>query len=129
MRIWVRDCLRVLGCSSAGAVEYPDIMHVVYPVHLDGTLTGADPRRRHYPGCGRFIWRNGTVLCTPETAGSAGQWARAGLRWSVCGIDKAALRYSPRSYLPWHIASGGRLMLRRGSRRRDRAPFSLAGLS
>lgn len=49
-------------------VEYPDIRHVVYPVHLDGTRTGAEPRLRHYPGCGHFEWGDGTVLGTPEPA-------------------------------------------------------------
>lgn len=51
-----------------GAVEYPDIKHVVRPVHLDGTLTGAEPRMRHRPGCGHFKWPAGIVLGTPEPA-------------------------------------------------------------
>ena len=46
-------------------VEYPEIKHVVYPVHLDGTLTGAEPRLRHNPGCGHFKWPDGTLLGTP----------------------------------------------------------------
>jgi len=52
----------------AGAVEYPDIRYVVYPVHLDGTLTGAEPRLRHDPGCGHFEWRGGVILGRPELA-------------------------------------------------------------
>jgi hypothetical protein len=52
----------------AGTVEHPDIRYVVYPVHLDGTRTGAKPRLRHDPDCGHFEWRDGTVLGTPELA-------------------------------------------------------------
>jgi hypothetical protein len=56
-------------------VEHPEIKYVVYPVHLDGTLTGAPPRMRHDPDCGHFVWGNKTVgyktlgtpvLATPE---------------------------------------------------------------
>jgi len=50
------------------AVEYPEIRHVVYPVHMDGTRTGAEPRMRHRPGCGHFKWPGGIVLGTPELA-------------------------------------------------------------
>lgn len=53
-------------CLMTDVVEYPDIRHVVPPVHLDGTLTGARPRMRHNPGCGHFKWPDGTVLGTPE---------------------------------------------------------------
>ncbi len=57
---------RILGCvPMAGAVEHPDIRYVVYPVHLDGTLTGAKPRLRHDPGCSHFEWGDGTLLGTP----------------------------------------------------------------
>jgi hypothetical protein len=52
----------------ASEVEHPDIRFVVYPVHLDGTLTGAKPRLRHYPGCGHFEWGDGTLLGTPVLA-------------------------------------------------------------
>jgi hypothetical protein len=52
----------------AGTVEHPDIRYVVYPVHLDGTRTGAKTRLRHDPDCGHFEWRDGTVLGTPELA-------------------------------------------------------------
>jgi hypothetical protein len=52
----------------AGAVDHPDIRYVVYPVHLDGALTGAEPRLRHDPGCGHFEWGDGTTLGTPELA-------------------------------------------------------------
>jgi hypothetical protein len=52
----------------AGAVEHPDIRYVVYPVHLDGTLTGAKPGLRHDPGCSHFEWRDGTHLGTPVLA-------------------------------------------------------------
>jgi hypothetical protein len=52
----------------AGAVEHPDIRYVVYPVHLDGSRTGAKPRLRHDPGCGHFEWGDGTVLGRPELA-------------------------------------------------------------
>lgn len=52
----------------ADAVEYPDIRHVVYPVHLDGTLTGSKPRMRHDPGCGHFKWPGGILLGTPVQA-------------------------------------------------------------
>jgi hypothetical protein len=51
-----------------GTVEHPDIRYVVYPVHLDGTRTGAKPRLRHDPGCGHFEWGDGTILGTPELA-------------------------------------------------------------
>jgi hypothetical protein len=46
------------------AVEHPDIMHVVYPVHMDGTLTGAKPRMRHDPDCGHFKWGDHTLGTT-----------------------------------------------------------------
>ena len=52
----------------AGAVEHPDIRYVVYPVHRDGTLTGAEPRLRHDPGCSHFEWGDGTLLGTPVLA-------------------------------------------------------------
>jgi hypothetical protein len=52
----------------AGTVEHPDIRYVVYPVHLDGTLTGARPRLRHDPDCSHFEWGDGTVLGTPQLA-------------------------------------------------------------
>ncbi len=51
-----------------GAVEHPDIRYVVYPVHLDGTLTGAKPRLRHDPDCSHFEWGDGTILGTPDLA-------------------------------------------------------------
>jgi hypothetical protein len=50
----------------AGTVEHPDIRYVVYPVHRDGTRTGAKPRLRHDPDCGHFEWGDGTILGTPE---------------------------------------------------------------
>jgi hypothetical protein len=50
------------------AVEHPGIRYVVYPVHLDGTLTGAQPRLRHDPGCSHFDWGDGTLLGTPVLA-------------------------------------------------------------
>jgi hypothetical protein len=52
----------------AGTAEHPDIRYVVYPVHLDGTRTGAKPRLRHDPDCSHFEWGDGTVLGTPELA-------------------------------------------------------------
>src|ERR1700733_3050334 len=52
----------------AGVVENPDIRYVVYPVHRDGTLTGAQPRLRHDPGCSHFDWGDGTLLGTPVLA-------------------------------------------------------------
>jgi hypothetical protein len=52
----------------AEEVEHPDIRYVVYPVHLDGTLTGAEPRLRHDPDCGQFEWGDGTILGTPVLA-------------------------------------------------------------
>jgi hypothetical protein len=52
----------------AEAVEHPDIRYVVYPVHLDGTLTGAEPRLRHDPDCGHFESGEGTILGTPVLA-------------------------------------------------------------
>jgi hypothetical protein len=52
----------------AEAVEHPDIRYVVYPVHLDGTLTGAKPRLRHDPDCSHFEWGDGTNLGTPVLA-------------------------------------------------------------
>ena len=56
------------GVLMAGAVEHPDIRYVVYPVHLDGTRTGAKPRLRHDPDCSHFEWGDGTILGTPELA-------------------------------------------------------------
>ena len=41
---------------------------MVYPVHRDGTLTGAKPRLRHDPGCSHFEWGDGTLLGTPVLA-------------------------------------------------------------
>jgi len=41
---------------------------VVYPVHLDGTLTGQSPRMRHYPDCNHFDFRGGRRLGTPVLA-------------------------------------------------------------
>lgn len=52
----------------AGTAEHPDIRYVVYPVHLDGTPTGAKPRLRHDPDCSHFEWADGIVLGTPEPA-------------------------------------------------------------
>jgi hypothetical protein len=54
--------------SVAGTAEHPDIRYVVYPVHLDGSRTGAKPRLRHDPDCSHFEWRDGTILGTPELA-------------------------------------------------------------
>lgn len=50
------------------AVEHPDIRYVSYPVHLDGTTTGAMPRFRHDPDCSHFEWGDGTRLGAPELA-------------------------------------------------------------
>ncbi len=52
----------------ASKVEHPDIRYVVYPVHLDGTPTGAKPRLRHDPDCSHFEWGDGTRLGTPQLA-------------------------------------------------------------
>jgi ssDNA-binding Zn-finger/Zn-ribbon topoisomerase 1 len=52
----------------SGAVEHSDIRYVVYPVHLDGTPTGAKPRLRHDPGCGHFESGDGTILSPPQLA-------------------------------------------------------------
>jgi hypothetical protein len=52
----------------ASEVEHPDIRYVVYPVHLDGTPTGAVARVRHDPDCSHFEWGDGTVLGTPLLA-------------------------------------------------------------
>lgn len=49
----------------AGTAEHLDIGYVVYPVHLDGTPTGAKPRLRHDPDYSHFEWGDGTVLDTP----------------------------------------------------------------
>jgi hypothetical protein len=54
--------------SVAGIIEHPDIRYVVYPVHVDGTLTGAKPRLRLDPDCSHYEWRDGTILGTPELA-------------------------------------------------------------
>jgi hypothetical protein len=53
-------------------VEHPGIRYVVYPVHRDGSLTGAQPRLRHDPGCSHFDWGDGILLGTPVLA-TAGQ--------------------------------------------------------
>lgn len=47
---------------------HPEIRHVVYPVHLDGTRTGQPPRMRHDPDCGHFDWGTGEMLGTPVMA-------------------------------------------------------------
>jgi hypothetical protein len=52
----------------AGTIEDPDIRYVVYPVHLDGALTGGKPRLRHDPDCSHFEWGDGTILGTPQLA-------------------------------------------------------------
>ena len=52
----------------AGTIEHPDIRYVVYPVHLDGIPTGAEPRLRHDPDCSHFEWGDGTILGTPRLA-------------------------------------------------------------
>lgn len=52
----------------ARTVEHPDIRYVVYPVHLDGSRTGAKPRLRHDPDCSHFEWADGTILGTPDLA-------------------------------------------------------------
>jgi hypothetical protein len=52
----------------AGTIDHPDVRYVVYPVHLDGTPTGAEPRLRHDPNCSHFEWGDGTVLGTPQVA-------------------------------------------------------------
>jgi hypothetical protein len=49
-------------------VKHPDIRYVVYPVHRDGTPTGALPRMRHDPDCGHFEWGDGEILGTPVLA-------------------------------------------------------------
>lgn len=62
------DALRRKVSFVAGTIEHPDIRYVVYPVHLDGSLTGAKPRLRHDPDCSHFEWGDGTILGTPELA-------------------------------------------------------------
>lgn len=52
----------------ASTIEHPDVRYVVYPVHLDGTPTGAEPRLRHDPNCSHFEWGDGTVIGTPQVA-------------------------------------------------------------
>jgi hypothetical protein len=52
----------------AEAVDHPDIRYVVFPVHRDGTLTGAKPRLRHDPDCSHFEWGDGTILGSPLLA-------------------------------------------------------------
>jgi hypothetical protein len=52
----------------ASTIEHPGIRFVSYPVHLDGTRTGAQPRKRHNPGCGHYDWEDGTIPGTPEPA-------------------------------------------------------------
>jgi hypothetical protein len=49
-------------------IEHPDIRYVVYPVHVDGSLTGELPRMRHDPDCGHFEWGDGRTLGTPKLA-------------------------------------------------------------
>jgi hypothetical protein len=49
-------------------VDYPDIRNVVYPVHLDGSLTSEPPRMRHNPDCGHFEFRGRVRLGTPVLA-------------------------------------------------------------
>jgi hypothetical protein len=52
-------------------VEHPYIRYVVDPTHLDKTLTGAKPRKRHHDNCVHFESPEGVrlgkpVLATPE---------------------------------------------------------------
>jgi hypothetical protein len=61
-------CQRSYVPLMTSAVEHADIKFVVYPVHMDGTLTGARPRMRHDPDCGHFKWGDGTVLGTAVLA-------------------------------------------------------------
>lgn len=49
-------------------LDHPEIRYVVYPVHLDGTLTGEQPRMRHDLDCGHFEFRGGVRLGTPVPA-------------------------------------------------------------
>jgi hypothetical protein len=50
------------------SIEHPDIRYVVYPVHLDGTPTGQQPRLRHDPDCSHFEWGGGERLGMPVLA-------------------------------------------------------------
>src|ERR1700722_9585560 len=52
----------------ADVVEHPGIRYVVYPVHVNGMPTGAQPRLRHDPDCSHFEYRDGTVLGNPQLA-------------------------------------------------------------
>jgi len=56
------------GCRVSAEIVDPEIRYVVYPVHLDGTLTGELPRMRHDHDCGHFEWRDGRTLGTPVLA-------------------------------------------------------------
>jgi hypothetical protein len=49
-------------------LEYPDIRYVVYPIRLDGTLSGKPPRKRHDPECSHYNFRGGRRLGTPVLA-------------------------------------------------------------
>ena len=50
------------------AGEHPEIRYVVYPVHRDGTPTGAQPRLRHDSVCSHFDGGDGVLLGTPKLA-------------------------------------------------------------
>jgi hypothetical protein len=68
-----RVCSRIgllmpYSCRMSVEIEHPEIRYVVYPVHLDGTLTGELPRMRHDPDCGHYEWRDGKTLGTPVLA-------------------------------------------------------------
>lgn len=67
-RVAPRRALRRKVSFVASTIEHPDIRYVVYPVHFDGSLTGAKPRLRHDPDCSHFEWGDGTILGTPELA-------------------------------------------------------------
>jgi hypothetical protein len=92
----------------AGTVEHPDIRYVVYPVHLDGTPTGDEPRLRHDPDCRHFEWGDGTVLGTPELATE--EQMRTLRACKTC----IGTRHGPRGEWPPRIylhRTGGSLML------------------
>lgn len=50
------------------SIAYPEIDHVLPPVGMDGTPTGAKPRKRHHPDCGHFTFPDGSTLGTPRVA-------------------------------------------------------------
>jgi hypothetical protein len=70
---------------------HPEVNHVAYPVHVDGTKTGAPPRMRHHPDCGHLTW-DGEMLGTPELASPEQMKALGACETCVGATDRGSTR-------------------------------------